>query len=79
MGDYNAKFRTATLTGDKLTGAYDYPPDPQGEVTVTGSFELKSAMGTWSLARRVSRAASRSPARGKSSSSEGYRGKIKFG
>jgi hypothetical protein len=49
MGDYTAKFSTVTLTGDKLTGAYDYPPDPQGEVTVTGSFDLKSAMGTWSL------------------------------
>jgi hypothetical protein len=49
MGDYNAKFSTVTLTGDKLTGAYDYPPDPQGEVTITGSFDPKNAIGTWSL------------------------------
>jgi hypothetical protein len=49
MGDYNAKFSTMTLTGDKLAGAYDYPPDPQGEVTITGSFEPKNAVGTWSL------------------------------
>ena len=49
MGDYNAKFSTTTLTGDKLAGAYDYPPDPQGEVTITGSFEPKDAIGTWSL------------------------------
>ena len=49
MGDYNAKFSTLTLTGDKLAGAYDYPPDPQGEVTITGSFEPKDAIGTWSL------------------------------
>jgi hypothetical protein len=49
MGDYNAKFSTVTVTGDKLTGAYDYPPDPQGEVTITGSFEPKDAIGTWSL------------------------------
>ena len=49
MGDYNAKFSTVTLTGDKLAGAYDYPPDPQGEVTITGSFEPKDAIGTWSL------------------------------
>jgi hypothetical protein len=49
MGDYNAKFSTATVTGDKLAGAYDYPPDPQGEVTITGSFEPKNAIGTWSL------------------------------
>jgi hypothetical protein len=49
MGDYNAKFSTVTVTGDKLAGAYDYPPDPQGEVTITGSFEPKDAIGTWSL------------------------------
>jgi|ERR1700722_1918497 hypothetical protein len=49
MGDYNAKFSTLTLTGDKLAGAYDYPPDPQGEVTITASFEPKDAIGTWSL------------------------------
>ncbi len=49
MGDYNAKFSTMSLTGDKLAGAYDYPPDPQGEVTITGSFDPKSAAGTWSL------------------------------
>jgi hypothetical protein len=49
MGDYNAKFSTVTVTGDKLKGAYDYPPDPQGEVTITGSFDPKIAIGTWSL------------------------------
>ena len=49
MGDYNAKFSKMTLTGDKLAGAYDYPPDPQGEVIVTGSFDPKNATGTWSL------------------------------
>jgi hypothetical protein len=49
MGDYNAKFSTTTVTGDRLAGAYDYPPDPQGEVTITGSFDGKNAVGTWSL------------------------------
>ena len=49
MGDYNAKFSKMTLTGDKLAGAYDYPPDPQGEVIITGSFDPKNATGTWSL------------------------------
>jgi hypothetical protein len=49
MGDYTAKFSTMTLTGDKLAGAYEYPPDPQGEVTITGSFDAKTATGTWSL------------------------------
>jgi hypothetical protein len=49
MGDYNAKFSTVSVSGDKLAGAYDYPPDPQGEVTITGSFDPKTAIGTWSL------------------------------
>ncbi len=48
-GDYNANFSTVTLTGEKLAGAYDYPLDPQGEVTITGSFDPKTAVGTWSL------------------------------
>jgi hypothetical protein len=49
MGDYNAKFSTVAFAGDKLTGAYDYPPDVQGEVTIIGSFDPKTATGTWSL------------------------------
>jgi hypothetical protein len=49
MGDYNAKFSTLTLAGDKFTGAYDYPPDVQGEVLITGSIDPKDATGTWAL------------------------------
>ena len=49
MGDYTAKFSTVTVAGDKLSGAYDYPPDVQGEVTIAGSFDGNSATGTWSL------------------------------
>jgi hypothetical protein len=52
MGDYNAKFSSMSLTAAKLAGAYDYPPDPQGEVTITGSFDAKNATGTWSLAAK---------------------------
>jgi hypothetical protein len=52
MGDYNAKFSTVSLAADKLAGAYDYPPDPQAEVTITGSFDPKNATGTWSLAAK---------------------------
>jgi hypothetical protein len=50
MGDYNAKFSTLKPAADKFTGAYDYPPDVQGEVTITGSFDSGTATGTWSLA-----------------------------
>ena len=49
MGDYNAKLSKVSVTGDKLAGAYDYPPDPQGEVIITGAFDPKNATGTWSL------------------------------
>jgi hypothetical protein len=49
MGDYNAKFSKVSLTAGKLAGAYDYPPDPQGEIILTGSFDPKNATGTWSL------------------------------
>jgi len=49
MGDYNANFSSVAIAVNKLTGAYDYPPDPQGEVTIIGSFDPKNATGTWSL------------------------------
>ena len=49
MGDYAANLRTLTLIGTKLAGAYDFPPDPQNEVTLDGSFDPKTATGTWSL------------------------------
>src|SRR5258708_39402867 len=49
MGDYNARFSTIAVTGEKLAGAYDYPPDPQGRVTITGSFDPKTAVGTCAL------------------------------
>ena len=49
MGDYNAAFSTVTLVAGKLAGAYDYPPDPQGEVIIAGSFDPKNATGSWSL------------------------------
>jgi hypothetical protein len=49
MGDYTAKFSTVKFEGGKLTARYDYTPDPQGEISVTGNFEAKQATGTWSL------------------------------
>lgn len=49
MGDYTAKFSKVAVAGDKLTGAYDYPPDAQGEVSIAGAFAANNATGTWSL------------------------------
>jgi hypothetical protein len=48
-GDYKADFSALTLAGDKLAGAYDYPPDPRAEVTISGSFDPKIGSGSWSL------------------------------
>jgi hypothetical protein len=49
MGNYNATFSTITFKDGKFAAAYDYPPDVQGEITMTGSFEAKTGNGTWSL------------------------------
>ena len=49
MGDYNANLSTVSFAGNKLSGAYDYPPDARAEVTIAGAFDPKSATGTWSL------------------------------
>jgi hypothetical protein len=49
MGNYNATFSSATFKDGKFAAAYDYPPDVQGEITLTGSFGPKTGTGTWSL------------------------------
>ena len=49
MGNYNATFSAASFKDGRLTAAYDYPPDVQGEVTLAGSFDANSGSGTWSL------------------------------
>jgi len=49
MGDYNARFSKLTFVAEKFTGAYDYPPDVQGEVIIAGAFDPRNAAGTWAL------------------------------
>jgi len=48
-GDYTAKFSSISFDGNKMTGKYAYPPDEQGEVAVTATFEGDKATGTWAL------------------------------
>jgi hypothetical protein len=48
-GDYTAQFSTVTVTGNKLTAKYDFPPDPQGEILLTATFDGGNATGTWAL------------------------------
>jgi hypothetical protein len=49
QGDYTAKFSKLSFDGNKMTGTYDYPLDAQGEISITASFDAKSATGTWAL------------------------------
>ncbi len=47
--DYKATFKTLSFDGKKMTATYDFPPDPSGEVSLTGVFEAETAKGTWSI------------------------------
>jgi hypothetical protein len=38
-----------SFDGAKMTGAYDFTPDVQGEVILSATFEGNTAKGTWSL------------------------------
>jgi hypothetical protein len=49
QGDYTAKFSKLSFAGNKMTATYDYPLDTQGEVSIEGTFDAKSATGTWGL------------------------------
>jgi hypothetical protein len=44
---YKAVFRTVAFDGPKMTAAYDFPDDETIEVVLTGTFEGRSAKGTW--------------------------------
>jgi len=48
-GDYQAKFSTLSIDGNKLTAKYTYPLDEQGEVTLAATFEGGKWTGTWAL------------------------------
>jgi hypothetical protein len=49
MGNYNATLSALSFKDGKFSGAYDYPPDVQGEITMAGNFDAKTGTGTWSL------------------------------
>jgi hypothetical protein len=44
---YTATLKTLTITGGKMSGKYDFTPDPSLEVTLEATFESSSAKGTW--------------------------------
>lgn len=50
---YKAIFKTLSFDGNKMTAAYDFPPDEGGEVLLAASFERSSASGTWSVREKA--------------------------
>ena len=48
-GNYTADLKSVALDGGKLTATYDFPLDPSAEVAVSGSFDDRTAKGTWML------------------------------
>ena len=46
---YKATLKKLSFDGAKMTGAYDFTPDEQGEVILAATFEGNTAKGTWSL------------------------------
>lgn len=49
QGDYTAKFSKITFAGNKMTATYDYPLAAQAEASIAGTFDGKTANGTWGL------------------------------
>lgn len=44
---YTATLKTLTFAGAKMSGKYDFTPDPSLEVTLEATFDPSSAKGTW--------------------------------
>jgi len=50
---YKATFKTLSFEGNKMTASYDYPPEPNVEVTLGAAFEGTEATGTWSAREKA--------------------------
>jgi hypothetical protein len=51
-GDYSSNFTTASLEGGKFKAKYDFPPEPQAEIVLEGTFEGASGSGTWTMVQK---------------------------
>ena len=51
---YTATLKTLSFDGAKLTAKYDFTPDAAAEVTLTATFDGKTASGAWSLLQKAS-------------------------
>lgn len=48
-GDYKATFTSVAIVDGKLIAKYDYTPDPQAEIALTGTFEGATLKGEWKM------------------------------
>ena len=51
---YQARLAQVAFEGAKMTGQYDFPPQPDTEVVLVASFDGSVATGTWSLREKAS-------------------------
>jgi hypothetical protein len=52
QGDYTAKFKQLSFEGNNMQARYEFPPDPQADIVVTGTFNGGAAEGAWSLVQK---------------------------
>jgi hypothetical protein len=55
---YKATLKTVSFDGKKMNATYDFPEDPQIEITLVATFDGKEAKGTWTARQGASEAAS---------------------
>lgn len=46
---YKATLASVSFDGAKMTAKYEFPPDPDGEVVLTATFDGDTATGAWLL------------------------------
>ena len=51
---YQATLKTVSLDGGKMKATYDFPPEPSVEITLTATFEGRTAKGTWAAREKGS-------------------------
>jgi hypothetical protein len=51
---YQAALSEVAFDGKKMTGKYDFPPQPQTEIILEAAFDGTAATGTWSLRDKAS-------------------------
>ena len=50
---YQATLSQIAFDGKKMTGKYDFPPQPEAEILLVATFDGNTATGTWSLREKA--------------------------